>query len=102
MPYGGSDNGIGTVQLAFENGLFYVYMSYYHPPRGTTNVWPNHTNVLLSMVVYRFDYNAVNPYGFGGSVRQVFHNGSWEINSGRFVSTTKAGRTGLCYPTATT
>ena len=67
-------NGIGQVQLAYENGYFYVFMSYYHYNSGA-----------LSPVVFRFDYSSAHAYGFGPSVRQVFHNGTWENNSGQFV-----------------
>lgn len=66
-------NSIGQVQLAYENGLFYLYMQYWHPTGE------------LSSVAYRFDYNSGHPFGFGPSVREVYQNGTWQHNSGHLV-----------------
>lgn len=66
-------SGIGQVQLAFENGLFYMFFQYYHPTRE------------LSSVLYRFDYNPKHPFGFGGSVREMYLRGAWQRHSGQLL-----------------
>lgn len=66
-------SGIGQVQLAFENGLFYAFFQYYHP-KGE-----------LSSVLYRFDYNPKHPFGFGGSVRELYLDGAWQRHSGQLL-----------------
>lgn len=66
-------SGIGQVQLAFENGLFYMFFQYYHP-KGE-----------LSSVLYRFDYNPKHPFGFGGSVRELYLDGAWQRHSGQLL-----------------
>jgi hypothetical protein len=73
-------SGIGQVQLAYEDGLFYMFFQYYHPEH------PNHTyNRALSSVLYRFDYNPGHPFGFGGDVREIYLDGTWQRHSGRLV-----------------
>lgn len=66
-------SGIGQVQLAFENGLFYMFFQYYHPSGDLTSV------------LYRFDYNPKHPFGFGGDVRELYLRGEWRRHSGRLV-----------------
>jgi hypothetical protein len=66
-------SGIGQVQLAFENGLFYMFFQYYHPTSD------------LSSVLYRFDYNPKHPFGFGGNVREIYLGGGWQKHSGQLL-----------------
>jgi hypothetical protein len=73
-------SGIGQVQLGFEDDRFYVLFQYYH---GThPNAQYHHA---LSSVLYRFDYDPKHPFGFGGSVREIYLDGRWQNHSGRFV-----------------
>lgn len=66
--------GIGHVQLAFENGLFYIFAQYYHKdPRDYTSV------------AYRFSYDPNHTYGFGSTVKQIYRKGQWESHSGALV-----------------
>lgn len=73
-------SGIGQVQVAFENGLFYVFFQYYHP----RSSHPTYDRALSS-VLYRFDYNAAHPFGFGGAVRELYLDGRWQRHSGKLV-----------------
>jgi len=88
-------SGIGQVQLAFENDRFYVFFQYYHPVQ--PECVEGHSSAAcvasgfriydraLSSVLYRFDYNPKHPFGFGGSVREIYLDGRWQTHSGRLV-----------------
>jgi hypothetical protein len=88
-------SGIGQVQLAFENGLFYVFLQYWHPIQPGCE--DGHSSAAcaasgaqvydraLSTVLYRFGYNPKHPFGFGGAVRQIYLDGAWTTHSGRLV-----------------
>jgi len=66
-------SGFGQLQIAYENGLIYIYGMYYH------------SNGSLSPLIYRFDYSSAHPFGFGPSVRQIYFLGSWQSHSGNLV-----------------
>lgn len=66
-------HGIGQVQLALENGIFYLYMQFWHSTGAITSE------------TFRMDYNPAGPWGVGSAVRQVWQNGAWLNNTGRFV-----------------
>ena len=94
-PACGSPSGIGQVQLAFENGLFYVFFQYWHPvqpecvggkdtPSCVASQWKIYDRGLSS-VLYRFDYDPRHPFGFGPAVREVFLDGQWQRHDGRLV-----------------
>jgi hypothetical protein len=76
-------NGVGQLQLAYENGYFYLFISYWHPHQ----LYPH-----LSSVAYRFRYAPANvhPFGFGGG-NELFYLGSWVPHSGRLVWEYDAG-----------
>ncbi len=88
-------SGIGQVQLAFENDRFYVFFQYWHPIQPECTEGHDSPACVasgrqiydrgLSSVLYRFDYNPKHPFGFGGSVRELYLDGEWRTHSGRLV-----------------
>jgi hypothetical protein len=88
-------SGIGQVQLAFEEGRFYMFFQYWHPvqpeceeghgsARCTTSRWHTYDRALSS-VLYRFDYDPAHPFGFGPAVREMYLDGAWRRHSGQLV-----------------
>jgi hypothetical protein len=88
-------SGIAQVQLGFENDRFYVFFQYWHPIQPECTEGHNSPACVasgyqvydraLSSVLYRFDYNPKHPFGFGGSVREIYLDGEWQPHSGRLV-----------------
>jgi len=88
-------SGIGQVQLAFEDGRFYVFFQYWHPvqpeceegrdtPACAASPWKTYDRGLSS-VLYRFDYDPKHPFGFGPSVREVYLDGGWQRHDAMLV-----------------
>lgn len=88
-------SGIGQVQLAFEDGRFYMFFQYWHPtqpecadghdsPSCRASSFQGY-NRGLSSALYRFDYDPNHPFGFGPSVREMYLDGVWRRHSGRLV-----------------
>jgi hypothetical protein len=88
-------SGIGQVQLAFENDRFYVFFQYYHPVQPECTEGHSSAACIasgkqiydraLSSVLYRFDYNPKHPFGFGGSVREIYVDGQWRPHTSKLV-----------------
>jgi hypothetical protein len=88
-------SGIGQVQLAFEDGLFYVFLQYWHPVQPECAEGHDSAQCLaspmriydraVSSMLYRFDYSPNHPDGFGPSVREIYVDGRWQRSSGKFV-----------------
>jgi hypothetical protein len=76
----GRPSGIGQVQLAFENGRFYLFFQYYHSEADDPTY-----NHALSSVLYRFEYDAEDPFGRGEEAGEIYLDGRWQRHSGQLV-----------------
>src|SRR5216684_6780690 len=73
-------SGVGQVELASDGGYFYFFLRYGHYANGVQQ------SPFGERIAFRINRDTAAP-GDLGSTRQIYYNGAWTSNSGKFVWT---------------